>query len=219
MKNSSKNNALSQFISKGAHNMELVLLEQPQQEIISLNEVKNYARIDQDCDDSLIKTFISATREAMESILQKSIIKQKWLYQIDAKNINNLNVGEKNFPSILYGLIKIPLPKPPVISIEKVKVNYMDGRSKDIKYDEEIDSRFYVIINQREIGTRVKSIDVVYYAGISETSENVPYQLKLANLMLVANAYRNRFTYNSAEFMPKNIEKILSPFKPAMRLA
>lgn len=198
--------------------MQLTLLEHPQEEIISLNDVKNYTRIDQNCDDSLLKTFISATREAMEALLQKSIIKQKWLYRIDAKEINNLSIDEKDFPSILYGLVKIPLPKPPVITIEKVTINYANGRTRDIKYDEEMNGRFYVTINQRELSPQVKSIDVVYCAGIAEHAENVPYQLKLANLMLVANAYRHRFTYNSSDFMPQNVKQVLSPFKCAMRL-
>ena len=196
--------------------MKLTLLEKPQQEIISLSEAKHYIRVDQDYDDGLINTFISATREAMETLLQKSIIKQKWLYQIDMKDILNANYGEKDFPDILGNSIKIPLPKPPVLKVEQVTVIYNNDKRKIVPHDVEIDDGFFVRI-QVEFRSKIKSREITYYTGIAEISENIPYQLKLANLMLVADAYKNRFTYDSACFMPKSIEKLLTPFK-RMRL-
>lgn len=198
--------------------MELSLLEKNEQELVSLDEVKNYIRIDQSCDDNLINTFISATREAMESILQKSIIKQKWLCKIDAKDINYIDISDDS-SCISSKKVRIPLPRPPVITIEKVTINYKNGRSKILKdFEEMADKQFYLLIDREEVRSSVKNIEIVYYAGIVENAENVPYQLKLANLMLVANAYQNRFRYDSSEFMPKNIEKLLAPFKPALRL-
>lgn len=199
--------------------MKLTLLEKTKQELISLAEAKNYIRIDQNCDDNLIDTFISATREAMESILQKSIIKQKWMYQVDAKDINYIELEAKNLSDISSTKAKIPLPRPPVITIEKITINYKNGRSKILEdFEEKSDHQFYVLINREEIRPSVKNIEIIYCAGIAENPENVPYQLKLANLMLVANAYKNRFTYDSSELMPKSIEKLLAPFKPALRL-
>lgn len=198
--------------------MELTLLEKSEQELVSLDEVKNYIRIDQSCDDNLINTFISATREAMESILQKSIIKQKWLCKIDVNDINHIDINDDS-SCISSEKVRIPLPRPPVITIEKVTINYKNGRNKVLENFEELaDKQFYLLINREEIRSSVKSIEIVYCAGVVEEAKNVPYQLKLANLMLVANAYQNRFRYDSAEFMPKSIDKLLSPFKPALRL-
>lgn len=194
--------------------MQLNLIEKPKEEVITLEEAKHYLRIDQDCDDSLIKTFISATREAMETLLQKSIIKQKWRYVIDMKNINNVNYGEKDFPMLSFSSMKIPLPKPPVLQIEQVSIIYKNYQRKTItNYEIESDDRFYIRINNIESRSAIKQIEIEYYSGIAETSENVPYQLKLANLMLIADVYKNRFTYDSSSFMPKSIEKMLTPFK------
>lgn len=198
--------------------MQLNLLEKNEQELISLPEAKNYIRVEQNCDDNLIKTFISATREAMESILQKSIVKQKWSYQIDAKDVVYIEVNN-DISDISSCKVKIPLPRPPVIEIEKVTVNYKNGKSRVLNnYEQEVDRQFCLLIDRNEIRPSVKNIEIVYSAGIVENVENVPYQLKLANLMLVANAYKNRFSYDSSEFMPKSIEKMLAPFRPALRL-
>ena len=45
--------------------MKLILIEQPTDEIISLEETKNYLRIDHDFDDDLLKMLIKSTRAAM----------------------------------------------------------------------------------------------------------------------------------------------------------
>ena len=200
--------------------MQLTLLERPNQEIITLAEAKNYLRINQDCDDSLIETMIAATREAMESILQKSLLKQKWMYKIMACDLHKFVVAEKKFIGLRNGSLVIPLPKPPVISIDKIRANYRNGVQKNIaEYDDKIGDCFCVKFSLDQLGAKLDNIEIIYYAGIVEDAENIPYQLKLSNLMLVANAYKNRFSYDSSDFMPASIEKMLSPFRNIVRVA
>jgi len=200
--------------------MQLKLLEQPKQEIITLEEAKNYLRINQNCDDNLIKTMISATREAMETILQKSLVKQKWMYKIMGSDLARFTVSEKDFMNMMPGTIIIPLPKPPVISIEKITIRYKNGSQKILtEYQNVAGDCFCVKFSITQLEASVEDIEIVYYTGIVEEAENIPYQLKLSNLMLVANSYNNRFSYNSSDFMPASIEKMLSPFRNVMRVA
>lgn len=194
--------------------MKLTLLEAPQSEIISLKDAKQYMRINHDCDDNLIDIFIKATREAIEAIIQKSILKQKWLYQIALKEIKPFN-DDKDCPHVYNEILHIPLPKPPVINVEAVNLCNPSGRKKtvqDFVLTRQAD-RFYLQLNWLQFKRAAGVLNIVFHSGIAENSENIPYQIKLANLMLVNNAYKKRFTYDSSDFMPEGIMKLLTGFK------
>ena len=55
-------------------------------------------------------------------------------------------------------------------------------------------------------------IIIKYKAGISDQAENIPYQLKLANLMLVANAYQERYSYSQNNVISQSVKELLMPF-------
>ncbi|MCR5224458.1 MAG: head-tail connector protein [Alphaproteobacteria bacterium] len=193
--------------------MQLKLIQKPASEIITLEETKNYLRVDHNYDDALILDFIKATREAIEAIIQKSIMKQVWEYHLDNSSICKFDFGDSNYPSIFGDIIRIPLPKPPVMHILSVLI---DGKEcEGNKYFlEKVSSQFCLCINCKRITGLKRKIDiqVTYEAGIADTVENVPYQLKLANLMLVANAYQERFTYKQSSVISKGVRQLLDPF-------
>ncbi|MDR1375201.1 MAG: head-tail connector protein [Holosporaceae bacterium] len=193
--------------------MQLNLIKKPENEIISLAEAKNYLRIDHDFDDTLIVGTIKSTREALESIIQKSIFKQTWEYVLDNYSICNFDFCESDYPSIFCDIIKIPLPKPPIMKIISVKVG--EKEQKECKYSvEKINHKFCLCINYgKSLHRRNKvSIKIIYEAGIADKVENIPYQLKLANLMLMANAYQERFSYKQEGVISQGIKQLLSPF-------
>lgn len=192
--------------------MQLSLVEKPKDEIVSLSEAKNYLRIDHDFDDSLLDMIIKSTREAMESIIQKSVMVQTWKYTIENSSIG-YKLEEDNFPSICCDTVRIPLPKPPVAKIVNIKID-----------DREIDSQFYnlkkfnskfcaCLSSEKVLKAKRKSqISIEYEAGISDKTENIPYQLKLANLMLIANAYQERYSYNQNSVISRGVKQLLEPF-------
>ena len=164
--------------------MQLNLIEAPSDEIITLKEAKNYLRIDHDFDDNLISAFIKSTREAMEAIIQKSIMKQTWEYKLNNTSIYSLNFGKSDYPCILGGNVMIPLPKPPIMEI--INVNIDDREVEASKYSlEKTSNKFCLCIGSGELfkNKRKITITIKYHTGITESIENVPYQLKLANLM------------------------------------
>ncbi|MDR0677210.1 MAG: head-tail connector protein [Holosporaceae bacterium] len=192
--------------------MNLSLIKKPSCEIITLEETKTYLRIDHDFDDNLILNFIVSTREAMESIIQRSIMKQTWEYELNNSSLCNLSFGDSDLPSILGDMIRITLPKPPVMRIISVKV---DDKSVDTyKYSlEKINNKFYLYLKAKNIlNIRKFSVVITYEAGISENVINIPYQLKLSNLMLVANAYNERFSNKHGSIISEGVKQLLGPF-------
>lgn len=193
--------------------MQLSLVEKPREEIVSLEEAKNYLRINHDFDDSLLDLFIKSTREAMESIIQKSVMVQTWKYTINNDSICSFNIEEDDFPIICNDIIRIPLPKPPVAKIISVKI---DNREIDNQYYrlEKFNSKFCICLSSKKVlnAKRKASIIIEYEAGISNKKENIPYQLKLANLMLVANAYQERYSYNQNSVISQGVKRLLEPF-------
>ncbi|MDR0632225.1 MAG: head-tail connector protein [Holosporaceae bacterium] len=193
--------------------MHLNLIKKPSEEIISLAETKNYLRVDHDFDDNLISGLIKSTREAIESIIQKSILKQVWEYGLDNYSICDFDFKEGDYPSIFCGTMTIPLPKPPIIKIVSVEVD--DREIDSQKYSlERRRGKFCLCINDGSIfkSRRKISISVRYEAGIADSVENIPYQLKLANLMLVANAFQERFSYEQNNVISQGVRQLLNPF-------
>ncbi|MDR2765943.1 MAG: head-tail connector protein [Holosporaceae bacterium] len=193
--------------------IQLNLIEKPSKEIISLEETKNYLRIDHDFDDVLILNLIKSTREAVESIIQKSIVKQTWEYVLTSSSIWEQGFYGDDYPSVFGDTMRIPLPKPPIIKVVSVTVGE-DELEKRRYSIERMDSKFCLHIKDKKLFNRRNRtvIKIKYEAGIADNVENIPYQLKLANLMLVATAYQERFSYGQSGLISKGVKQLLSPF-------
>ena len=193
--------------------MKLILIEQPTDEIISLEETKNYLRIDHDFDDDLLKMLIKSTRAAMETIIQKSIMVQIWEYTIDHRSVSNSRYEKRDIANVSFGVITIPLPKSPVVDVLSIK---MKGETLETTtyYLEKIENKCCVILNCKSLASKKINYPIVirYKAGISDKAENIPYQLKLANLMLVANAYQERYSYSQNNVISQSVKELLMPF-------
>lgn len=193
--------------------MKLILIEQPTDEIISLKETKNYLRIDHDFDDDLLKMLIKSTRTAMETIIQKSIMAQTWEYTIDRRSVSNSRYEKRDIANVSCGVITIPLPKSPVVDVLSIK---MKGETLETTtyYLEKMGNKCRLILNCKSLVSKKINYPIIirYKAGISDKAENIPYQLKLANLMLVANAYQERYSYSQNNVISQSVKELLMPF-------
>lgn len=188
--------------------MRLNLLEKPKEELISLSEAKGYLHVSHNCDDDLIKFLIKSNREAIETIVQQSIVKQTWKYTV--KHDEFSNVVSDDGPYVFGSLISIPLPRPPVLEVKEVIIDGETIDKKKVKLQKDNNVYFVRISNIKNFENCHK-VTVVYSTGLAETSEEVPEQIRLANLMLVANAYQDRYT-TPLGIIPSIIHKLLSPF-------
>ena len=196
--------------------MQLTILTEPTEEMITPAEVKKYLCLDHDDDDTLISQLITTTRNALESMVQKTILPTTLQYEIMGKSIRHvLSPGNYLYPHTDGASIIVPLPKPPVIELERVEL-FRNGsfiremESKNCKLERE-NSQFFVKIYGFRNRLSYYRFRIIYRAGMG-SSENIPHALKLANLLLTAHAYRNRFRYDSADFMPTSVRQLLTPF-------
>lgn len=63
--------------------MAAILIEAPAIEPISLNDAKNYLRVDHAADDALITSMISAARIQVESRTRRALMTQTWRVVLD----------------------------------------------------------------------------------------------------------------------------------------
>jgi uncharacterized phiE125 gp8 family phage protein len=188
-------------------------LEKANDEIISLKEAKNYLRIDHNFDDDLLNTLIRATREVIESKIQKSIMAQTWKYTVNKDDFCSYSGANAIGVVMSYDTIMIPLPKPPVVCIKKAEINGKEV-NKTCYSLEKINSRVYLRLEcKNTVGEKSKfPITITYESGISNKMENVPHQLKLSNLMLVADAYQERYSPNKNTVISEGIRQLLGKF-------
>ena len=129
--------------------MQLNLIKKPENEILSLEETKNYLRIDHDFDDTLIANTVKSTREALESIIQKSILKQTWEYILDDCSVCNFDSGESSYPNIFCDVIRIPLPKPPIMKVISVIIG--TEKQEDEEYSvKKVNNTFFLCVNYKK---------------------------------------------------------------------
>jgi len=79
--------------------MDFVIVTAPTIEPVTVNEVKDYLRVDTNVDDSLIADLISSAREEVEDWTRRKMMVQTWDYYLDAfpqKNYIILPFGRLN---------------------------------------------------------------------------------------------------------------------------
>lgn len=107
--------------------MELLLKTPPDQEPITLEEVRSYLRISTEQEDDFLLTLIKAGRTHVESVTGRALLKQQW--QMDLKPPYPLS---SPLVKRLEKSLVIHLPKPPLLEVESVTV-----REEEIPFSRE----------------------------------------------------------------------------------
>lgn len=148
------------------------LITPPITEPISLEEAKEYLKVETEDEDILLLSLIKAARKFIEKYTKRAFIRQVW--QV---NVNKINIGDNMY-----------LPNPPTIKLLSVK---KDG--------EEIDLDNFMILRQNLLYSKISlrsenpdGIEIVYEAGYGENKEYVPEDIRQAIKIMVANFYEKR---------------------------
>lgn len=169
-------------------------------EPISLDEAKQYLRVDFADDDTLITSLIKTAREYCEQILNASLVEKRYEYYLD------------KFPLENY----IKIPKPPLTAVESVTIKDSEG----------IENSFndYVVVENEFEESKIlatngwpnielypaNSIKITYTAGYS----TVPEPIKMAVLLLISHWYENREiigqTTSQIDF---TVNALISPYR------
>lgn len=187
--------------------MQLRLIQRSQNEIITLKEAKDYLRVSHDFDDELISLLIQSTRASIETIIQKSIMKQTWSYVLRRDEFCNANSDGR--PYVIGSIIKIPLPRSPALNILQV---FFDEREIDRRkiHLEKMNNLSCAIIEDIKNFDKSREITINYEAGLASSRQEIPAQIKLANLIMIANAYQNR--QMEAGQLATGVSELLKPF-------
>ncbi len=160
------------------------VVEEPSIEPISVADVKEFARIDGNDEDSLIEDFIEVVRKSAESYLGRAFIKQKIRLVMDFWPDEVIN-----------------LPRPPLLSI--IKVATLDEDDTETEYS----SNNYYAITESVPGKLVIKNGVTaptnttryhggylieYYAGYGTFDQKVPSPIRMGLKLWVASVYENR---------------------------
>lgn len=153
----------------------------PTIEPVTVDEAKNFCRIDLTEDDSLITNLITAARQASENYTGRAYINQSITYSTDTNSLF------------------IPLPKIPYSSCTTVKYLDTDNawQALTVTTDYDVTKRgeagVVTLLTTPSVDDRgVATVEVVYVAGYGATAASVPYALKQAILMRVAALYERR---------------------------
>lgn len=192
--------------------MNLILIEGPELEPVSLEEAKLHLRVDGTEEDALISALISTAREFCESFTGRSLALQTFEY-----------ISGPFFSS--FGIIKLPMPP----LVELVFFKYLNTYGEEITLTE--DFGFYVVKSLEpavlcpipatgwplDCALRPDAVKIRFKAGYSE----VPKSIKQAMLLLIGHFYEHREAVNigggtvgggEIKELPLAVSSLLRPF-------
>ena len=197
---------------------------QPTTEPVSLQEVKQYLRVEDNTDERVIRPFIQATRMAAEEHIGRALVSQTLTLFIDAYDDTNdpLWEGTRTGPYLNYYKNYIQLPKPPLVSVSSVST--FDDSDNETTMAA---SRYYVD-NVREPGRVVlrqgetfptalrvaNAIKVVYVAGYTN-AHSVPEPVRMGMLQHIAFLYEQRgdmMEPQQSMMLPPAIKMLYQPY-------
>lgn len=218
--------------------MGLKLVTAPQDWPVTLEEAKAHLREDSDDFDTTIEAFIAAATEYVDGpkgYLGRALIDQTWDYYIDGFPVYDTScryyAGSAGWLQNNY----IELPLPPLIEV--IGVFYLNSSG----VEQEFSSSSYVVdyaseparISLKASGswpsalTQMNAVRVRFRAGyldqsVSPALDDVPFVIKAAILMYMADLYQNRentIVGESAEELPFAAKMLLKSHRVYLSMA
>ena len=194
----------------------------PTAEPVSLQEIKQYMRIEDSTDERLLKPFIVTARSFAEEHLGRSLMPQTLTLFIDAYDDTNdpLWEGTRTGPYLNYYKSYIQLPKPPAVSVTSVSTfddadNETTMASSRYFVDSSREPARVVLRTGETFPTALRvanAIKVVYVAGYTNAYA-VPEPIKMAMMQHIAYMYEHRGDmYDGAVSMPPMIKTLYRPY-------
>ena len=191
---------------------------------VSLTKAKEHLRLDDQNDDSLVRSLILAATAHIEGITQRSLVNRTYRLFIDYVHETDYQLweGTRVGPDLSYRRNYIDLPRPPCVSVTHVK-SYDDSDTATT-FDS---SKYYVdtantppriVLRDGQswpTGLRAANgIEIEYVAGYGANDTDVPEPLRLAVLQMVTHMYEHRGDYEgSAIPTPSIVNTLVSQYK------
>ena len=174
--------------------MNAILVTPPATFPVTLDEAKNFLRVDGSEDDDLINGAIATATQLAEAWTKRAFITQGWEVVLDQSPAGAL-----------------VLPKPPLVEVASVTVIGDDGGETIVPPDTYWADRFGRLMNARGHAwphhRGFASFIVAFTAGYG-LAASVPAPIKQAILQAVGHLYANR----EAQELPPGAETLLRPY-------
>lgn len=182
-----------------------VLIDGPNMEPVSLEDMQTFLRVDQTEENVLIQALITSARLIIEAQVRRIFIGQTWRF------VRNQWPPDDH----------VPLPLGPVLNLIQVKVYNRNGIGSLV------DASLYgldktlqppcVVLNQNIPipGRPVQGIEIDVRLGYGETVADVPQPLRQAIKMLVARWFENRgdITDYAPPVLPGDVLALIAPYR------
>jgi uncharacterized phiE125 gp8 family phage protein len=183
------------------------LLTPPVIEPVTLDEARDYLRLDSEDEDELVENLIRAARHLVEAASGQMLIHQTWRLSLNAWPV--------------MGRLRLPIE--PLDAVIGARVLDEAGAAQDIDLSVfAIDSgarppAILAIGALPRPGRRLNGIEIDVRAGHGAIRAEVPPQLRLAVLKLVAHWFENRgdATGERISAMPGEVTALTAPWRRA----
>jgi len=198
---------------------------EPTAEPLSLQEVKEYLRLEDASDERVVQPMITAVRQFAEEHLGRSLMQQTITLYLDTAidTENPLWEGMRTAPDLNYYKNYIVLPKSPVQSVTSVKT-YNDSDTATTmaasKYyvDTSREPARIVLRTGESFPTALRvanAIEVIYVVGYA-SAYAIPEPIRLGMFQHIAHLYEHRGDmgeYLQAREIPAMIKMLYAPYR------
>jgi uncharacterized phiE125 gp8 family phage protein len=191
-------------------NKNWIIITEPESYPVTVEEIKEFARIDGNDEDSILESFLIGVVNDTEAYLKKALITRQYKMIMDAWNDK-----------------EIELPMPPLISVQSIKTIDEDGN--ETVYDSD---NYYVVTesipgkiiikknSQKPLNSERESggYEIIFTAGYGNDASSVPKQIRIAIMQWVTMIYENRSMTDSETLKnepPPEVKKILKTYRIA----
>jgi uncharacterized phiE125 gp8 family phage protein len=184
------------------------LLAGPAGEPLTLAESKAYLRLDDEAEDTLVTTLITAARLHVEGVTGRALMAQSWRLVLD------------QWPESRV----VNLPVAPLVSLTSITAYDADGTGHDIALAQFLPETAAaparlmlpsLVAGMPALRERM-GIEIDYVAGFGSEAEDVPADIRQALLRLVAYWFEHRdavIVAGSGAIVPPGFDRALMPYR------
>ena len=187
--------------------MSSFLIEGPSAEPVTIEELRDWLRLDDTAQDATLARLITAGRMALEQAIQRRIMIERWRLTLDAWPLARI----------------VPLPVSPVQAIAAVRVYDGNGQPQLLASEAYRLSHCGLMPRLKlegevpKPGIRESGIEIDMVAGYGATPGDVPGPLRMALRLLVTRWHENRGDADPGP-LPADVLALMAPYR-RMRLA
>ena len=175
----------------------------PTTEPISLQEAKDYLRVDSNVEDTLITALIKAARSKVENDTWRKMITQTLLLSMDKNEVKKF-IGITGSPIQTINYVKY-------FDINVVQQTLSTGSYQPNLLNE---PAIIEITDMPDMADRMNALQIEFVCGYG-VAASVPEDLKLAMLLLIGHYYEHReaVTVGNMKDLPMAYDALISPYR------